>query len=65
VTYTDGIVCGYFVSCMSDDDIRQATFLVYDTLEVAFVVRERRLRFLREALNAAECRVLDDDWMLR
>jgi hypothetical protein len=64
VTYADGIVCGYFVSCVSNNDVCQTTFLVHDTLEVAFIVRKRRLRFLREALNAAECRVLDDDYLM-
>ena len=46
---------------MIDEDVREVSLLVNDTLEVALVIRERRLRLLYESLDPAERRVLNDD----
>ena len=60
-THGTGVVLWDFVSCVVDERVREVALLVDDALEVSFVVRERRLRLLREALDPAERRVLDED----
>ena len=61
VTYSNRIVLRYRMARGLHKNISQPPLLMYNALEVAFIVREWGLRLLAEALNPAPCRVLDDN----
>ena len=48
----------HFMTSVVDEDERPVALLVHNSEEVAIVIREWRLRFLRESLDAAESCVL-------
>lgn len=49
------------MSSSSEEDVGEIAFLVHDARDVAVVIEPRRRRLAREALDAAEGKVLNDD----
>ena len=52
------LLLGHEVSCALEEDVRPVALLVHDACRVAVAVDPGRGRAPREALDAAECRVL-------
>lgn len=57
-TYRFGVEFGHFMTCVIDEHVRPTTFLVNDAGEIARIVLKWSKRFLGEAPDAAEGRIL-------